>query len=411
MNNSLLVVAIVGVVGLFAAMGARRIRAPQVVGYVVVGVLLSAVLGVIGPGDVARMGVISSAALGMIGFIIGSELAWSKIRRVRRAVVWILLLESLGALTLVMTGVWLITGNWPLALILGALASATAPAGTVDVLQQYKASGPLTTMMYAIVGLDDAMALLAFGFCLPLARNMLAGTHDFSVVSIVLVPLKEIGLSVAIGVVVGLVGSMLARVLRTSSEMLILTLSMIFLCTGLCSEWHLSLILANMAMAIVLVNAMPRLCGKMVSVVSGFSAPIYVVFFVFVGARLDPHYLKLMGLTGIAAGVGYVVLRTAGKWLGSMLGGKLGHAAPVVTKYLGFGLFSQAGVAIGLALATSSELARIGTEAASNTAQDVIAIITATTFVVQVVGPPFTKYAIFRAGEAKEPDRPSGGAR
>jgi Kef-type K+ transport system membrane component KefB len=173
----------------------------------------------------------------------------------------------------------------------------------------------------------------------------------------------------------------------------------------------LSLILANMAMAIVLINAMPQLCGKMVRAVSGFSAPIYVVFFVFVGARLDPHYLKLMGLTGVAAGVGYVVLRTAGKWLGSMLGGKLGHAAPVVTKYLGFGLFSQAGVAIGLALATSSELARLGTEAASNTAQDVIAIITATTFVVQVVGPPFTKYAIFKAGEAKEPDRPSGGAR
>lgn len=408
MDNPLLLLAIAGAVGLFAAMGARRLRAPQVVGYVVVGVLLGAVLGVIKPSSVAQMQLVNAAALGIIGFVIGSELAWSKIRRVGRPIFSILLCESLGALVLVMLAVWLISGNWPLALILGALASATAPAGTVDVLQEYRASGPLTTTIYAVVGLDDVMALLAFGFCMPLARNMLAGTHDFSVVSIVLVPLKEIGLSIAIGVGVGLVGSLLGRMLRTSAEMLILTLSMIFFCSGLCAEHHLSLILANMAMAIVLINAVPRLCGKMVGVLREFSAPIYVVFFVLVGARLDPHYLRGMGLVGIAVGVAYIAFRTGGKWLGSILGARLGRAAPVVAKYAGFGLFSQAGVAIGLALAASTELAGLGSTEATRAGADIIAIITATTFVVQIVGPPFLKHAIFRAGEAKAPGRPRG---
>jgi hypothetical protein len=278
----------------------------------------------------------------------------------------------------------------------------------VDVLQEYRASGPLTTTIYAVVGLDDVVALLAFGFCLPLARNMLAGTHDFSVGSVLLVPLGEIGLSVAVGVGVGLVGSLLGRVLRTSAEMLILTLSMIFFCSGACIEWHLSLILANMAMAIVLVNAVPRLCGKMVAVLRDFSAPIYVVFFVLVGARLDAHYLKAMGLVGIAVGVAYIACRTAGKWLGSIFGARLGRAAPVVAKYAGFGLFSQAGVAIGLALAASTELAAIGSVEAARTGANIIAIITATTFIVQILGPPFLKYAIFRAGEAKVPGRPPG---
>jgi NhaP-type Na+/H+ or K+/H+ antiporter len=409
MDNPLLLIAVAGAVGLFAAMGARSLRSPQVVGYVVVGVVLGAVLKIIRPEQVVRMGTINAAALGIIGFIIGSELAWSKIRRLGRAIFSILMFESLGALVLVMLAVWFITGNWPLALILGALASATAPAGTVDVLQEYRASGPLTTTIYAVVGLDDVTALLAFGFCLPLARTMLAGTHDFSAASIVLVPLEEIGLSVAIGIGVGLVGALLGRLMRTGAEMLVLALSMVFLCSGLCDRWHLSLILANMAMAIVLVNAVPHLCGRMVAVLREFSAPIYVVFFVLVGARLDPHYLKAMGLVGVAAGGAYVACRTVGKWLGSIVGGKLGRATPVVTKYIGFGLFSQAGVAIGLALATSSELARVGTEAARSTGADVIAIITATTFIVQIIGPPFLKHAIVKAGEAKMPTRPSGG--
>jgi NhaP-type Na+/H+ or K+/H+ antiporter len=407
MKSPLLILAIAGVFGLYAAMGARRIRTPQVVGYVVIGVLLGAVLGLIKPTAVADLGVVSSIALGIIGFVIGSELEWAKLRRIGRAILSILLFESLGALFLVMTAVYLVSHNWPLALILGALASATAPAGTVDVLQEYRASGPLTTTLYAVVGLDDVMALLAFGFCMPLARNMLAETHDFSVGAVLFEPLREIGLSLAVGIGIGLVGSLLARLLRSGAEMLALTLSMIFACAGLCDQWHLSLILANMSMAVVLINFVPRLCGRMVGVLRDFSAPIYIVFFVLVGARLNPHDLKGMGLLGIAVGAAYVACRTAGKWLGAILGAKVGRAAPVVVKYTGFGLFSQAGVAIGLALASSHELERFGPSAAS-TGHDIIAIITVTTFIVQIIGPPFIRHAIIRAGEARVPVHTSG---
>jgi len=409
MNNPLLLLSIIAAVGLFAAMGARALRAPQVVGYVVVGVLLGGVFGIVKPSQVVGLDVVSAAALGIIGFVIGSELAWKKLRRIGRAIIAILLCESLGALVLVMLGVWVITHNWPLALILGSLASATAPAGTVDVLQEYRASGPLTTTVYAIVGLDDVVSLLAFGFCLPLARSMLAGTHDFSVGSVLLVPLEEIGCSIGLGLAIGLIGALLGRMMKASAEMLVLALSMIFLTSGLCTQWHLSLILANMAAAIVLVNAVPLFCGKIVKVLGEFAAPIYVVFFVLVGARLDFHDLKAIGLTGVAVGGAYILLRTAGKWFGSMMGGRIGHAQPVVTKYLGFGLFSQAGVAIGLAIATSHELARVGTPEALSTGAKVIAIITATTFVVQVIGPPFIKYAIFKAGEGRMPTQSSGG--
>jgi NhaP-type Na+/H+ or K+/H+ antiporter len=407
MKNPLLVLAVAGVFGLYAAMGARRIRTPQVVGYVVIGVLLGAVVGLIKPPVVASLGLISSVALGIIGFVIGSELEWAKLRRIGRAILSILLFESLGALVLVMLAVWLVSGNWPLALILGALASATAPAGTVDVLQEYRASGPLTTTLYAIVGLDDVMALLAFGFCMPLARTMLAQSHDFSVSAVLIEPLQEIGLSAAVGIGIGVVGSLLSRLLKSGAELLALTVSMILGCTGLSTELHLSLILANMTMAVVLINFVPRLCGRMVNALREFSAPIYIVFFVLVGARLNPHDLKGMGLVGVAVGAAYVACRTAGKWLGSILGAKVGRAVPVVVKYTGFGLFSQAGVAIGLALASSHELEPFGPAAAA-TGHDIIAIITATTFVVQIIGPPFIRHAIIRAGEAKAPVHASG---
>jgi hypothetical protein len=277
----------------------------------------------------------------------------------------------------------------------------------VDVMDEYHSRGPLTTTIYAIVGLDDVLSLLAYGFCLPLARNLLVGGHDFSAGAVLLEPLREIGLSLAVGIGAGLVGSLLSRLLRTTAEMLVLSVAMILFTTGMCAQLGLSLILANMAMGIVLINSVPRLCERMVNVLREFSPPIYVVFFVFVGARLDARYLKTMGLMGLVVGAAYLVFRTGGKWLGSIAGAKIGRAAPVVAKYAGFGLFSQAGVATGLALAANHELARVGTPAALATGADVIAIIMATTFVVQIIGPPCVKYAIFKAGEAKR-RRPAG---
>jgi len=402
MNGALLVLAVAVLAGLYGAKGARRFKTPQVVGYVIAGVVVGpSILGLLKKSDIAQMDLVSEVALGIIGFIVGSELSLKKVKEVGKAICYIVCLEAMGALLLVLAGTYLLTRDMPLALILGALAAATAPAGTVDVLQEYKARGRLTTILYAVVGLDDAISVIAFGFCLPLAIAILSGTHHFSVMQVLMEPLKEISLSVVLGAAVGLSLTVLSRHMRTPPEQMVLALGSVLLCCGLAVRWHLSLILANMTSAFLFVNLDPHRCGRASHELSMFATPIYVIFFVLVGARLDVSLLPKMGVLGLC----YVALRTLGKWSGAYSGARLARADEKVRKYIGLGLFSQAGVAIGLALMTHHELNKIGTAAASHLGAKIIMLITATTLVVQIIGPPFLKYAIVKSGEAgKLPD-------
>jgi NhaP-type Na+/H+ or K+/H+ antiporter len=337
---------------------------------------------------------IAHIALGLIGFDIGSHLHFGELRRLGRSLLFILLFEAVGTFVIVTLGVYAIVRSWPTALIFGALSSATAPAATVDVLAEYDAKGPLTTSLLAVVGMDDALALLLFSLAAALVESQLIGSGPPSLLSVLELPVIEIGGSVLLGLGLGLVLDLILRRMRQQHDAMAVSIGFVLLCVGVSQTLGLSLILTTMILGLVVVNRLPEHGRHIRHTIEQAGPVIYVLFFVLVGARFQIALLPAMGLLGVA----YVVLRSFGKYAGAWLGGTVGGAAPVVRNNLGLGLLSQAGVAIGLALDCSRRFGACGEEGEMLGAM-VINVITATTFVVQVFGPMGVKLAIRRAGE------------
>jgi Kef-type K+ transport system membrane component KefB len=268
-------------------------------------------------------------------------------------------------------------GNWSLALLFGAIASATAPAATVDVLWEYKTRGILTTTVLAIVALDDGLALLLYGFASSVA-DLLSGKAGFSLMTALNKPLYEILGSVILGAIVGSAYVAVLRVFYSREIILPLCIGSLLFIIGICHYLDLELILAAMSSGVMVVNLAPRRSREAFDQLARFAPPIFVLFFVLVGARLQP---KARAGWMIVLAAAYVVGRTAGKFLGAYFGSKWGGLPAKVRKYLGFCLFSQAGVAIGLAILATHRFPNA-------TAQSIILVITATTFLVQIIAPP-----------------------
>jgi Kef-type K+ transport system membrane component KefB/predicted transcriptional regulator len=406
-------ILLIGIAVILGSIGGRifaRFRIPQVVGYIIMGILAIFVGGVwfhaISLADIQRLEPISLFALAIIGFSVGGELKKEVFQKHGRGFIIVLLFEGLTAalfvtiLTGLVTCPWskltdasvirvLAQGNWSLALLLGAIASATAPAATVDVLWEYKSRGILTTTVLAIVALDDGLALLLYGFASSVG-DLLSGNTGFSLANALGKPLYDILGSVILGAIVGSVYAIVLRIFYNREIILPLCIGSLLSIIGLSHYLNLDHILAAMSSGVMLVNLAPRKSREAFDQLAQFAPPIFVLFFVLIGARLQP---KAMAGWMIVLAVAYVVGRTGGKFLGAYFGSKLGGLPSTVRKYLGFCLFSQAGVAIGLAILATHRLPNA-------TAQSIILVITATTFLVQIIGPPFVRFAVIKAGEA-----------
>jgi Kef-type K+ transport system membrane component KefB len=373
----------------------QRVGIPQVVGFIVVGVLLGPSFLHVVPLSLSEdLSFISEIALGLIGFDIGSHLLFSELRKLGRSLLFILIFEAVGTFLLVTGGIWAITQSMYTALIFGALASATAPAATVDVLAEYDAKGPLTTSLLAVVGMDDALALVLYSLAAAFAESLLARSGAPSLLQVLELPLLEIGGSLLLGVGMGLLLDRIMCRMKVQHDAMAVSIGFVFLCVGLSEALGFSLILTTMILGLVVVNRCPEHGRHIRFTIEQAGPVIYVLFFTLVGARFQISLLPSMGLLGLA----YVLLRSAGKFGGAWLGGTVGRAAPTVRNNLGLGLLSQAGVAIGLALSSAARFSGYGDEGQALGAL-IINVITATTFVVQVVGPIGVKLAISRAGE------------
>lgn len=390
----LLLFGIASLVGLLGGRLFKLLKIPRVVGYVSAGVLLGcSVLDIIPLSLVSNLAPFTDFALALIGFLIGGELKRSVFARFGRQMVLLMLAEGLAAFTLVTALVTLVTGQLAIGLLLGALSSATAPAATVDVLWEYHSRGPLTTTILGIVALDDGLALILYGFAMAFARVLLVGS-SLSIRTGLVAPLVDIFGALALGLAIGWAITWIVRRLRDGDDLLMLLVGVILLVAGLARLCHFSLILAEMALGVALTNLAPNSSRRVFDVVRGITPPIYLLFFILIGARLQVGLLPTMGLVGLV----YVIGRTGGKMGGAWMGATLVRAPAPVRKYLGFALFSQAGVAVGLALAIAQEFSHADPRAqAAGTL--IVNVIAATTFLVQIIGPPFVKFAIDRAGE------------
>ncbi len=392
------IIATIGLLLIVSFLGSKifqRFGIPQVVGFIILGVLHGpSVFNIIHMDLSADLILISEIALGLIGFDMGGHLHLNELRRLGKSIIFILIFEALGAFTLVASGVYLLSRSLPTALIFGALSSATAPAATVDVLAEYDAKGPLTTTLLAVVGLDDALSLLLYSIAAAFATSFLAGTGNPSFLEIIEIPFFEIGGSLVLGLSLGyLLDKLLSRMTKTHDAMAV-SIGFVLLSAGISEVLGFSLILTCLVLGMMVVNCCPE-HGKHIRYTVEQTGPvIYVLFFTLVGARFQIALLPTIGMIGIA----YLGLRSCGKFFGAWLGGTIGGAQPVVRDNLGFGLLSQAGVAIGLALVSSRRFSGLG-EAGEELSALVINVITATTFIVQIIGPILVKLAINRAGE------------
>ncbi len=391
--ESLLIVGIAVIYGYIGGRLINRLKLPAVVGYILVGLILGPSLLHIFELDILdRMGVVIDLALGIIGFIIGSELHIGLLRRMGRTITTVLLAQFFGAFLLVTLGVYFLT-PYPLyvALLFGALATATAPAGTVIVLQEYRAKGSLTDTLLAIVGLDDALAIMVFGFVLAVTRTLIGGGGSASFLAKLVEPLREIGGAILLGGIIGIVLAYIIRGMRRREEVLVVSLGTILLCTGLAKQLNISLILSNMVMGITASSTFLRASRRSFEAIQGIAPPIYIAFFVLAGAHLQIKLLLTMGLLGAI----YVLGRSMGKMGGAYLGSVFSKAERNIKHYLGFGLLSQAGVAVSLAILVGREFG-----ASHELAILIISTIVASDILFEIIGPIATKFAITRAGEA-----------
>jgi len=407
----LLAIGIAMLAGLMLTRLTKRFNLPDVTSYLIAGLLVGPlVLGRLGiPGlgftsfdFVGEMSLISDVALGFIAFSIGNEFRLEDLKQIGRQATIVGIVQALTATLFVDAALFvlhLILGNevLPLStcLILGAIATATAPAATIMVINQYKAKGPLTSILLPIVALDDAVGLMVFAVSNGIAKAIISGS--VSLVSVLVNPLLEIVVSLALGAGMGWLFSHLERFFHSRSKRLSLTVCFVFMCVALSKleiplgggvELGFSSLLVCMMCGTFFCN----LCDFSEEIMyrtDRWTAPVFVLFFVLSGAELDLRVFQSAAVIGI--GVVNILARSAGKIIGAHFSAKATHCQDTICKYLGITLLPQAGVALGMSVTVAAEFGAEGALIRNITLFCVL--------IYELVGPVFTKMALTAAGE------------
>jgi Kef-type K+ transport system membrane component KefB len=372
--------------------GATLIKVPLIIGYIIAGAILGpAIIGFVSDQQINSLAFINTLTLSLIGFNVGSELRFKELRKMGRSIMIITVFEATVAFLITGIATAAALRSIPMGIIYGALACATAPAGTIDVIRQYQAKGELTSTLFAVMGLDDIYALILYSLGIPLAGIML-GSHEVSVSVALWGALRDIGLELGFGAAFGYLLVYLGRFIHEQSLFLIYSLGALFVMCSLALVYNISPILLTMSAAIVMTNRNGLITRRLAQSLTQWSPPVYLMFFVLLGSRLDFGIIASYSLLIIA----YIVFRTLGKFGGAFYGSKLAGASPKVQNYLGFTLLSQAGVAIGLSLGAANILSSMKMELQS---KQVISVMTASTFLIMLIGPVLVKYGLSKAGE------------
>ncbi len=395
--------AILLATGLLVAKICKRCHFPSVTGYILAGVLL----GPSGLGFVTSQSIgseldhFTNIALVLISFGIGEHVELKKLGNHLKSVLIITICESIGAFIFVFAAVFcctyfvgLVVQGWQLhnyialSLLLAAVGLATAPAATLLVTRELKASGPFTTSLLAIVAFDNGLAIMIFGFVIAFVQQLTGSTQD-PFVWVAINGCISIGQSLLLGIVTGFILDLVLKNLVSKEERMTGGLALLLLCSELATFLGLSSLLAGMAVGFVLVNRAER-DVRLFRALNNFEPPIYVLFFTLAGTHLD---IKALGAAGLL-GVVYFLSRISGKVSGVACGARLAGAPKNVGRYLGFGLVPQAGIAIGLIFLIAADS---GLEAYSTV---ITPIVLAGVLLSEIVGPVAARFAVTRVGEA-----------
>jgi len=386
--NTLLSAGLILLLGFIGARLLKYARLPSVTAFLLVGILIGPhVLNLVTVGIFAASDFFSNLVLGVIAFSLGENFRLEEIKKGMKQVMWISLTAALVTWLLVSVAIisYLIIIGQPMypAIVLGAAASATAPAATVLVIREYRASGALTEMLLKVVAIDDAWCLMLAALAIAFANAMRAEVFQMT---IVFAGIGEIFGALIVGASFGYLFSFLRRFVKTSEEFLVYIFGLILLNVGFSIAIHVSILLSSMMMGIVVIN-LARENYKFFEVIRTVDAPLYLIFFILAGAHLDFTILYKMGIVGVL----YIIFRVIGKVYGARLGARISKAPKSIENWIGLGLTPQAGVALGIGLVAKSTFPDFGNY--------IFTVIAATTVIFELVGPLLTKISLIKVGE------------
>lgn len=402
-HHPLFTVGFLLIVGYFLGKLASGVKLPEITGFIVAGLLLGkTVTGVVSHEMGESLTIVTETTLGLIALTIGGEFFWGKLKRLSSAVMIIALVQLLVTFGLVGMGLWVFGMDLPFALLLGAIASATAPAATVAIVHSLRAHGLFVDYLYGIVALDDAGCVILFGMILAFASGMLnvGDVHGPGSLGMVFDAFKEVFLSLGIGVLSGFLLHITTRRTDIRTEILIISIGIIFLTTALSIVFHLSPLLTNMAAGALLINLSAR-NHRIFQVIEPMTPPIYALFFVVAGTELDPSIVLRREI--LVLGMLYIVFRAIGKYGGVFLACAMAGVSSKIKNYMGFCMLPQAGVAIGLVLflETSPMIAALA-PAQQSIVGDMVSIVLLSVFVNELIGPPLSRFAVIKGNEMEE---------
>ncbi len=386
------------VTGLVFGKIAKYVKLPNVTGYLLGGLIVGpSVLGLLDESMFSGLDIISTIALGFIAFSIGNEFKISYFRRVGAGPIIIAVFEALFGVLFVLGTLLLyfkIAGdltidNIRFALVLSAIAAATAPASTLLVVRQYKAKGPLTDTLLSVVAIDDSVAIVLFGVLVAIANSINPEAVHVSLFLQILSPIFEILISLGIGVFFGLIVTFGCKWFTGRGNRISLVIAVIFLTIYLGEVLGGSSLLACMVVGGVFANLSNKY-EEVNGLIYFVTPPIFIMFFVLSGAELDLSIITSIGIIGVI----YALFRVFGKVFGAWFGAKISHTDKTVAKYLGYTLIPQEGVSIGLSIAAAAMFG-VG----SIYGDRIRVVILATVLIYELVGPIVTKITLKKAGE------------
>ena len=415
METSLICLAVALIGGLLMTRLTKKVKLPAVTGYLVAGLLMGpfclGLLGVPGLGfqsleQVEGLKIVTQTALGFIAFSMGNEFRLEQLKHMGSKAIIIGVVQAV--VTTVVVDVVLIALHLmfpqmlslPAANVLGAIASATAPAATLMVVRQYKADGPLTRLLMLVVAIDDAVGLLLFSVSFGIASALESGA--VSVLGVVVEPIVEIVLSLGLGALMGIAMDQVEHMFHSRSKRMALSVAFVLLAVGLSMlkfevagiHCGFSLLLVCMMTGTVFCNVCDT-SEELMNRVESWTGPVNILFFVISGAELDLQILA--NPVTLIVGVIYIIARSAGKYVGAYSSCRAMKCSAPITKHLGITLLPQAGVALGMAI-TAAQL------------QDgslVRNVILFSVLVYELVGPALTKRSLLLAGEIRPEGRVS----
>jgi Kef-type K+ transport system membrane component KefB len=385
--NIYVLVALVLILGFIFGRILRKLKLTEILAYILSGIIIGRVLNFSPPEQFTV--IITGITLALIAYIVGLSFSFAFLKRMGKQLIIILIVQVVITFIATWGFAYLLTRDLPLSIILGSLAGATDPAGTIAVLRDLRTKGTLTDITIALVGLDDALVIIIYSVGITWTKMLLGEEAGISLAFTY--PLWEIFGGLGLGAAIGVAISYFTKKIHLSSDhIFIISIAVAMLCWGLAEMIGVSAILTCMALGTAVINLNVQIGTRSNELIDNIMTPVFILFFAAIGMKMDFSLFHLMWPLVIM----YCVGRSIGKITGCSLGGVLSRSEPKIKKYLGLAMLPQAGVAMGLAFLAAQALSEY------ELGGTIITLTTTTTVVFGLLSPPLVQYAVKKAGEA-----------